>query len=218
MMKQLSYNSLLVILMSMLVTTATAADISVKNADGVSIHYNYINDGKELEVTYWYGVYYQGDIVIPEEVTYMNRTRKVTSIGYNAFHECRKLKSVTIPSSIISMKVGAFYECHQLLSVYISDLEAWCKIDFEDYSSNPLYYAPHLYLNGVEIKDLFIPNNVTKIKDYSFTGWSNLNSVTISDNVTSIGDGGFKDCIRLTTVTIPNSVTLIGNFAFICCI
>ena len=28
-----------------------AYDIAVENADGVTIYYNYINDGKELEVT-----------------------------------------------------------------------------------------------------------------------------------------------------------------------
>ena len=53
---------------------ALAYDIEVKNADGVTIYYNYINDGKELEVTTkTIGSYkYSGSVVIPEEVTYMN--------------------------------------------------------------------------------------------------------------------------------------------------
>ena len=58
-----------------------AHDIEVKNADGVTIYYNYFNNGTELEVTFrgnnrdYYSNEYQGNVVIREEVTYMNRTR-----------------------------------------------------------------------------------------------------------------------------------------------
>ena len=43
---------LLMLLMSMVGTKALAHDIEVQNADGVTIYYNYINDGTELAVTY----------------------------------------------------------------------------------------------------------------------------------------------------------------------
>ena len=70
-------------ILAMLVSvSAFSQNIAVQNADGVTIYYNYINDGTELEVTIGS---YSGNVVIPEEVTYMNRTRKVTSIGYYAF-------------------------------------------------------------------------------------------------------------------------------------
>ena len=61
----------------------SAYDIAVENADGVTIYYNYINNGTELEVTFKskYIYVYSGVVYIPEEVTYMARTRKVTSIG-----------------------------------------------------------------------------------------------------------------------------------------
>ena len=38
-------------LLSMVCTEAFAYDFSAKNKDGVTIYYNYINDGTELEVT-----------------------------------------------------------------------------------------------------------------------------------------------------------------------
>lgn len=91
-MKHLCTKILLAMLMSMMGINAFAYNIMVKNADGVTIYYNYINDGNELEVAQSYD--YSGNIVIPEEVTYMNRTRKVTSIESYAFFGCNGLTSV----------------------------------------------------------------------------------------------------------------------------
>ncbi|MBR5037369.1 MAG: leucine-rich repeat domain-containing protein [Prevotella sp.] len=211
---------LFTILLCMVGTKAFAHDIAVVNADGMTIYYNYINDGRELEVTYidnYFGIY-SGDVVIPEEVTFMNRTRKVTSIGEGAFIYCKALTSVTIPNSVNKIGGNAFADCDNLTSVHISNLEAWCNISFRNESSNPLSWANSFFLNGEKITDLMIPNNVTSIGDYVFFGWSGLNSVTIPNNVTSIGKAAFAYCINLTFVAISNSVTFIGNKAFYSCI
>ena len=109
------------ILLSMVGTKALAYDFEAKNADGVTLYYNYINDGKDLEVTsYGYQISsYSGSVVIPEEVTYMNRTRKVTSIGEYAFYECSGLTSVTILNGVTSIGNYAFSGCYSLTSVTI---------------------------------------------------------------------------------------------------
>ena len=116
---------LFTILAMLISISAFSHDIEVKNANGVTIYYNYVNDATELAVTfrgsdyYSYSNEYQGNVVIPEEVTYMNRTRKVTSIGEFAFYECSGLTSVTIPNSVTSIGDGAFSGCSGLTSVTI---------------------------------------------------------------------------------------------------
>ena len=144
---------LLSIFLSMVGTKALAYDITAKNADGIIIYYNYINDGKELEVT---SGYYSGSVVIPEEVTYMNRTRKVTSIGNRAFYYCSDLTSVTIPNSVTSIGASAFYYCSYLTSVTIPN----SVTSIGDYA----------FSNCRGLTSVTIGNGVTSIGESAFFG------------------------------------------------
>ena len=200
---------LLLFVMMVLPFMASAHDIEVKNADGVTIYYNYFNNGTELEVTFRGSSYndysneYQGNVAIPEEVTYMNRTRKVTSIGNYAFYYCSKLTSVTIPNSVTSIELGTFSGCSGLTSINIPN-------SVTSIGSGAFYYCSSL-------TSVTIPNSVTSIRNSAFFGCSSLTSITIPNSVTSIGNWAFWNCSGLTSVTIPNSVTSIGDYAFQYC-
>ena len=155
------------------------------------INYELVAKAKQATVIAKSSGKYSGEVVIPESVRYYGTAYSVTSIGESAFYYCSFLTSVTIPNSVTSIgdrafyycsfftsvtipnsvtSIGrdAFYGCSDLTSVHISDIAAWCNIDFESYLSNPLNNAHHLYLNGEEVKDLVIPNSVTSIGSYVF--------------------------------------------------
>ena len=126
----------------------------------------------------------------------------VTSIGNRAFAYCDGLTNVTIGNSVTSIGWGAFYGCTGLTSVHISDLSAWCNIEFGRNDANPFYYAKNLYLNGELLTDLVIPDGVTKIKSWVFYNCSGLTSVTIPNSVTSIEDYAFYDCSGLKEIYV----------------
>ena len=143
----------------------------------------------------------------------------VTSIGENAFNSCSNLASITIGTGVTSIGEGAFGYCYNLKRVDISDLSAWCRISFCETgaTTNPLVLTHNLYLNGILVTDLIIPDGVTSIGDSAFRDCSGIKSITIPDSVTSIGAVAFAGCNSLKSITIPDSVTSIGAAAFSDC-
>ena len=221
------------ILLCVVTAHAKVHDIAVKNADNVIIYYNYINDGKELEVT---GQDYIGSVVIPEEATYQNITRRVTSIGKYALSCCHQLTSVTIPNSVTSIGKGAFSHCNGLTSVTIpsgvTSIEPFAFSGCSGLTSISVKKGNTVYdsrgnCNAIietatntliaVCKNTVIPKSVTSIGKGAFSHCNYLSSVTLPKGVTSIGDGAFDYCTSLKTVKIPASVTSIGDLVFNCC-
>ena len=66
-------------------------------------------------------VYYSGDIVIPEQITYAGITYAVTRLVEGAFQHCKDLHSVEIPNSVTYIGTAAFNGCMNLTSIVISN-------------------------------------------------------------------------------------------------
>lgn len=143
--------------------------------------------------------------IFGDQVTSYTFGNLVTAIGGNALFNCANMTSVTFLGHVMDIRAFAFSGCSGLTRVNVSDLAAWCLIDFASPGTNPLYYSHHLFnTSNTEITHLAIPSSVSSIGKNAFTGCTGLLSVTIPNSVTSIGSGAFTGCDGLNRVNISD--------------
>ena len=112
-----------------------------------------------------------------EEFTIPN---SVTSIGDDAFRNCRSLKSVIIHNNVKSIEGGAFYHCGSLKYVTIPD--------------SVTIIGSFTFSGCRELTSVTIGNSVTSIGNWAFYECSNLKYVTISNNCCIESKSFPKDC------------------------
>jgi hypothetical protein len=146
---------------------------------------------------------YSGKVDIPATVVYNEVTYVVTSIGKEAFLDCRNLFSVTIPNSVIAILDHAFTGCRFLTAVTIPN-----SVEYINWGA---------FSECTSLTSIRLSNSITTIASNAFEKCRGLTSIIIPNSVTSIGAWSFKDCNSLTSIVIPNSVTHIGGGAFSNC-
>ncbi len=141
-------------------------------------------------------------------------------IASGAFEGCTGLTAITIPESITNIGEWAFGGNFFTADAFVNNSslpydENWGAIVYDEETDDGL-----LIQNGVVVNyrgtatSVVIPDNVTRIANWAFSGCSDLTSIVIPNSVTSIGDGAFDGCSGLTSIVIPNSVTSIGEWTF----
>ncbi|KAK8876569.1 hypothetical protein M9Y10_006786 [Tritrichomonas musculus] len=120
-------------------------------------------------------------------------------IGKN-FSNCRYIKQLSIPSSVIYIEENAFLNCSSLFQMEIPpSIISIGNAAFQGCSS---------------LIQISIPTSVTLIGDFVFKGCTSLKYISIPSSIISIGKNAFDECTSLEQISIPSSVTSIGDYAF----
>lgn len=129
----------------------------------------------------------------------------VKVIREGTFQNCTQAQKLTIGKSVRRIEAYAFdceYQSSPLKKVnYTGDVADWCSIEFFDEQkyliSNPIEYAKALYIKGVLLTDLRLPDGVQKISAGAFCSDTMLNSVYIPQSVQYVAPYAFMGCTNL---------------------
>lgn len=99
-----------------LITTAVllcSVTASAQSFEVDGIYYN-VTSSTDLtaEVVPCVNNKYEGSIVIPSQVSYLNKEYTVTRVGSFAFSQCFNLSSITLPNTVTSIGSQAFQYCN----------------------------------------------------------------------------------------------------------
>lgn len=152
---------------------------------------------------------------VKQTLTTLTLGNNVKQISSSAFSYFTSLSKITIPSSLTTVSQDAFIGCNALNELHIADLTAWCNLQFDYYTANPLHYAHNIYLNNSLLTDLIFPEtNYLGVNSYSFSNATCLKSILIPGYIQYIGSNAFENCSNVNDLTIEEGVTSVSYEAF----
>ena len=169
------------------------------------------NTLKKVDIDAFSSANITGELVIPDSVE---------SIENSSFSNCTNISKVIIGNSlktisgISSISYSTFDRCSNLKEFEVkSGNNYFSSKDGILYNKDKtkLILAP----SACEVNDLYIPNSVKEIGDYSFYGSTNVKGkIYLPEGLISIGSQSFSQCGISGEVNIPSSVTRIKSSSF----
>lgn len=177
----------------------------------------------------------QTDVVIPSIVKKDDRVYTVTSIisveddPDSAFYAVSsKIKSVTLPNTLVSIGDSAFLDCLYLTTANLPHSLEYIGVVAFGYSglTGELLLPPriesiesHSFIDTPGISGvLIIPRFVEYIGEYAFSCNTGLTGLELRDGLYSIGEGAFEDCEYMGgQLILPKGLQYINDSAFYGC-
>lgn len=196
--------------------------------------YEILNDGT-LRLYQYEGT--DTNIVVPDNID----GRKVTVLGNSTFQYCTQasdIESVTLPDSLTTIEKNAFYNCEKLKSVtippnvssiglaaFVEGLSESSLTEIKVDPENPYFSEKDGVVfskDGTKLivfpsgrsGDYQIPDGTVSVGDYAFYYCVNVSSITVPGSVRSLGEGAFGNCSSLTKAVLNEGLEEIGEYAF----
>lgn len=171
--------------------------------------------------------------IIPSTVKYKDVDVAVTRIRARAFAGAKKIRTITIPPTIVCLEENSFSQDREHSPYSDLDFEFSIKCDsiiFEDGTESIKFFGrrDNRNSNYPNAKYMYLGRNIeTKYKLYNiedeadggaFQDMYSLKDLVIGDLVTYIPKYTFKGLKELSNIKFGKNITMIGDFAFSKCI
>ncbi|MBO5099814.1 MAG: leucine-rich repeat domain-containing protein [Treponema sp.] len=137
-------------------------------------------------------------------------------IDVNAFMNCKKITSVTIPKSVTKIDEGAFGNntaCKKF--VVAKGNKKYTAVNGVLYTKDKKTLVA--YPSGKTKKSFTMPKGVTKIAAAAFMGNAHLKNVKFAVSVKTVGDSAFLGSKKLKTVNAKSKVKTLAAGSFYKC-
>lgn len=139
--------------------------------------------------------------------------RQIGAAECNIIYGCNNIEVITIPKN-----AEYFYvEGNCLIEKATGALVLGCKASVIPTDGSIKEIGRYAFQGNTNIKNMVIPEGVTRIGEAAFAGCRNLQSITLPKSLTEIGPYAFESCTSLRKVSIPENVTVVYYGAFRAC-
>lgn len=151
---------------------------------------------------------YEGDIVVPEKVTYRGREFQVADVDSYCFYFCDALESVVLQPCIAATSLGpCFFSCGNLKSVSLP-------------KNIKHLWQTFAYCSSLKFNNIVFPDSIESFGEATFRCCDSFADITIPPSVTRIGEDCFSDCSSLVSVkaSAKSKLEKLGEKSFEKCI
>ena len=149
------------------------------------------------------------NLVVPSSFLNMPVTALETSWNL----ENSSLKSIQIPACVTTIDSGVFSNCTNLTSITVAQNNP----NYHSAGNCIIETASKTLIAGCSSSVIPADGSVTSINYSAFSDIHGLKNIVIPESVTKILDGAFQNCTSLETVQLPDSLIYLGSMAFSGC-
>ena len=167
---------------------------------------------------------WEGELDIPEQVSYNDETYIVDKLEWLAFDFCKTLTKVRIPKTVVKIQHYANYEacknpfrnCTSLESIEVDEANpSMCSVNGVLFSKDKTQL--YCYPAGAKRETYSVPDGVKWLYGEAFAFNSYLTSIYIPNSVTYMAFGTFSNCKSLKSIRLSENIKQISAYTFECC-
>lgn len=152
-------------------------------------------------------------------------TEGIQSLGSNAFAHC-SLESISLPKSIAAIESDAFSGNPELSKISVDEeckrfvskgnclielagarIYVGCNNSVIPSDGSVKIIGAGAFFGREKIKDLVLPEGITKVEEDAFASCTGLESVSLPKSLTNVGTNPFRNCVNLKSITVSKDNT-----------